>query len=75
MDDPSLSDKHRIKLLVGVCLSESQARRPLPKLGLKHRKVASIPGKFDTQLQFALYEQQILIERLWKLTKKKCQTN
>ena len=54
-----------------------KARRgaPLPKLGLKHRKAASIPGKYDTQLQFDLYEQQILIERLWKLTKKKCLTN
>jgi len=48
------------KRFTGVRLSESQARRTLHKLGMKHRKAASIPGKCDAQLQFDFYEQQML---------------
>ena len=35
----------KIKQLCSVQLSESQARRIMKRLGLRHRKVAGVPGK------------------------------
>jgi hypothetical protein len=59
IDDPSHSEKTKIKLLV-IRLSESQSRRFMKSLGLKLRKTAPVPGKCDHQLQFDFYTRELL---------------
>lgn len=50
----------RIEALSDIRLNESQARRTLHKLGMKYRKTASLLGKYDAQLQFDFYQQEML---------------
>ena len=50
----------RMKQLTGVELSESQARRIMKRLGLKHRKTAAVPGKADPQLQLDFLAEELL---------------
>ena len=50
----------RIKQLTSVELSESQARRIMKRLGLRHRKAAGVPAKADPQLQLDFLAQELL---------------
>ena len=50
----------RIKQLTAVELSESQARRIMKRLGLRHRKAAGVPAKADPQLQPDFLAQKLL---------------
>lgn len=50
----------RIESISGICLSDSQARRIMVRLGMKFRKCAAVPGKADPQLQFTFLENELL---------------
>ena len=49
----------RIEALTGIKLSESQCRRVMQKMGMTPKKTAPIPGKLDSQLQFAFYQSEL----------------
>ena len=50
----------RIEKISGVGLSETQTRRIMKRLGLRHRKVAGVPGKADPQLQLDFLAEELL---------------
>jgi len=51
---------HRITMLTGIELQETQIRKTLHDLGLRYRKTGVIPGKANPQMQFDFLEQQLL---------------
>lgn len=50
----------RITNLIGITLSESQARRIMKKMGMKLRKCIPVPGKANHQLQFEFHERELM---------------
>lgn len=50
----------RIEKISGIRLSETQTRRIMKRLGLRHRKVAGAPGKADPQLQLDFLAEELL---------------
>lgn len=50
----------RIEKISGIRLSETQTRRVMKRLGLRHRKVAGVPGNADPQLQLDFLNEELL---------------
>lgn len=49
----------RIEQLTGICLSESQCRRTMKRMGMSLKMSAPLPGKVDEQLQLEFYTQEM----------------